>query len=139
MLRSNRQRHPPHYNQMRHLVNELQTNPNAWAFLEPVNGDEVVDYYDVVKDPMGKSENMLYTLTNFISFFFPLFFLFLKDLKTLEQNVENDMYECMEDFIADVHLIFDNCRLYNGELSSFGKYADLVEKFFKERLQVWAN
>ena len=27
----------------------------AWPFLEPVNADEVPEYYDVVTDPIGKS------------------------------------------------------------------------------------
>ena len=26
----------------------------AWPFLEPVNADEVPEYYDVITDPIGK-------------------------------------------------------------------------------------
>lgn len=32
----------------------LQSHGAAWPFLQPVNGEEVVDYYDVVKNPMGQ-------------------------------------------------------------------------------------
>lgn len=52
--RSNRPRHPPHYNQMRHLVSELRASPHSWPFHDPVNAEEVTDYYDIIKEPMGK-------------------------------------------------------------------------------------
>lgn len=54
LYRSNRPRHPPHYNQMRHLVTELRANAYSWPFHEAVNADEVTDYYDVITEPMGK-------------------------------------------------------------------------------------
>ena len=38
---------------MQRLLSDLQGHPQAWAFLQPVNGDEVEDYYDVIKRPMG--------------------------------------------------------------------------------------
>lgn len=40
---------------MRRILAELQAHPLAWAFLQPVNGDEVADYYSVIKQPMGTS------------------------------------------------------------------------------------
>jgi histone acetyltransferase len=43
----------PQYSAMRRILGELQTHPLAWAFLQPVNGDEVADYYKVIKNPMG--------------------------------------------------------------------------------------
>ena len=39
---------------MEKLLSELQGHPLAWAFLQPVNGEEVADYYDVIKQPMGQ-------------------------------------------------------------------------------------
>jgi hypothetical protein len=36
------------------IVEEMQNYTHAWPFLEPVNMEEVADYYDVIKDPMGK-------------------------------------------------------------------------------------
>lgn len=38
---------------MSRLLTDLQGHPQSWAFLHPVNGDEVEDYYDVIKKPMG--------------------------------------------------------------------------------------
>ena len=32
----------------------LQSHKMAWPFLEPVNADEVPEYYDVITDPIGK-------------------------------------------------------------------------------------
>ena len=43
----------PQYSAMRRILTELQAHPLAWAFLQPVNGDEVADYYNVIKQPMG--------------------------------------------------------------------------------------
>lgn len=62
MYRSNRPRHSPHYNQMLHIVEEMQNYTHAWPFLEPVSIEDVADYYDIIKDPMGK----LHTATLFI-------------------------------------------------------------------------
>lgn len=39
---------------MERLLGDLQIHPVAWAFLHPVNGDDVPDYYEVIKKPMGK-------------------------------------------------------------------------------------
>jgi hypothetical protein len=38
---------------MERLLSDLQQHPLAWAFLQPVNADEVPDYYDNIKRPMG--------------------------------------------------------------------------------------
>ena len=32
-----------------------QSHKMAWPFLEPVNADEVPEYYDVISDPIGKA------------------------------------------------------------------------------------
>lgn len=38
---------------MEKLLSELQSHPVAWAFLSPVNGEEVQDYYEIIKNAMG--------------------------------------------------------------------------------------
>ena len=38
---------------MERMINELFNNSRAWAFREPVNVEEVVDYLDFIKEPMG--------------------------------------------------------------------------------------
>lgn len=44
----------PQYAVMRRILADLQAHPQAWAFLQPVNPEDVADYYSVVKHPMGK-------------------------------------------------------------------------------------
>lgn len=38
---------------MKRILTDLQNHPSAWPFMKPVNREEVVDYYDVIKKPMG--------------------------------------------------------------------------------------
>ncbi|KAI8974695.1 hypothetical protein BDB01DRAFT_728668 [Pilobolus umbonatus] len=106
---SNRPRHTPHYTKMLRLVEDMQNYNHAWPFLEPVNMEEVADYYDIVKDPM--------------------------DLSTLEENVKSECYPTMDDFIKDVQKIFDNCKIYNAEDTEYARCALKLERYFHERLR----
>merc|ERR1711939_345770 len=47
---SRQPRHGPNYNQLLHLLNDMQNHTSAWPFAQPVNKDEVPDYYEVIKD-----------------------------------------------------------------------------------------
>ncbi|KAI5359575.1 putative GNAT domain, bromodomain, acyl-CoA N-acyltransferase, Bromodomain-like superfamily [Septoria linicola] len=84
------------------LLSALQSSSTAWPFLQPVNGDEVHDYYEVIKEPM--------------------------DLSSMEQKLEKDQYETVEDFIKDVLLIVRNCKRYNAETTPYAKAANRLEK-----------
>jgi histone acetyltransferase len=96
-------RHGPNYNQLLHLLNDIQNHTSAWPFTQPVNRDEVADYYEVIKEPM--------------------------DLSTMEEKHEKDLYPTPEDFIRDAKLIFDNCRKYNNETTPYAKSANKLEKY----------
>lgn len=102
-------KHGPNYNQLLHLLNDMQNNTNAWPFQQPVNKDEVQDYYDVIKEPM--------------------------DLATMEEKHEKDMYPNPEDFIRDAKLIFDNCRKYNNETTPYAKAANRLEKYMWQKIK----
>ncbi|KAJ3491417.1 hypothetical protein NLG97_g5594 [Lecanicillium saksenae] len=102
-------RHGPNYNQLLHLLNDLQNHNSAWPFLVPVNRDDVADYYDVIKEPM--------------------------DLSTMETKLEADQYATPEDFIKDATLVFDNCRKYNNESTPYAKSATKLEKFMWQQLK----
>ncbi|KAK4116720.1 histone acetyltransferase GCN5-like protein [Canariomyces notabilis] len=102
-------RHGPNYNQLLHLLNDLQNHQSSWPFLVPVNKDEVLDYYDVIKEPM--------------------------DLSTMETKLEADQYNTPEEFIRDAKLIFDNCRKYNNENTPYAKSANKLEKFMWQQIR----
>lgn len=99
----------PHYNFMVTLMSELTNNPLAWPFAVPVNKDEVGDYYDVIKEPM--------------------------DLSTMESKLENDKYESFDKFLYDCKLIFNNCRAYNAETTTYYKNATKLEKFLNKKIK----
>ncbi|WVR07104.1 hypothetical protein IAU60_004143 [Kwoniella sp. DSM 27419] len=92
----------PHHTILQLVLNDLQNEPSAWPFTKPVDGNVVHDYYEVIKEPM--------------------------DLSTMEHKLENNHYESVEDFLGDAKLMFDNCRQYNGEKSTYTKQANLLEK-----------
>ena len=106
---SRQPRHGPNYNQLLHLLNDMQNHTSAWPFAQPVNKDEVPDYYEVIKEPM--------------------------DLSTMEERLQNDLYPKPEDFIRDSRLIFDNCRKYNNETTPYAKSANKLEKFMWQQIK----
>ena len=102
-------RRNPSYSTLLHLLNEMQSNTNAWPFLQPVNKDEVLDYYDVIKEPM--------------------------DLSTMEDKLEKDLYPQPDDFIRDAMLIFNNCRRYNNETTPYAKAATRLQKLMWTKIK----
>lgn len=94
---------------MKSILSELQSHAAAWPFMEPVNASEVADYYDVVKTPM--------------------------DLSTIDLKIEKELYHTLDEFVADVQLVVDNCRIYNNESTQYYKCANLLEEYFKSRLR----
>ena len=84
----------PLYIFMKKVVSDMRESTHAWPFIEPVAG--VADYYDVIKDPM--------------------------DLRTLDENVDNDKYSTSNEFAKGAQLIFSNCRAYNSDGSNYVKW-----------------
>ena len=54
------------------------------------------------------------------------------DLTTMEFKLENDQYESVAQFIYDAKLIFNNCRSYNNETTTYYKNASKLEKGFAD-------
>ncbi|KAJ5637979.1 Histone acetyltransferase GCN5 [Penicillium lividum] len=102
-------RHGPNHNQLLHLLNDMQNHSAAWPFTQPVNRDEVPDYYEVILEPM--------------------------DLSTMEEKHEKDMYPTPQDFIKDATLIFTNCRRYNNETTPYAKSATKLERFMYQQIR----
>ncbi|KAH3674200.1 hypothetical protein WICMUC_003442 [Wickerhamomyces mucosus] len=104
-----RPRRGPHHAFMVHLLTELQNNPASWPFAQAVSKEEVPDYYEVIKEPM--------------------------DLSIMESKLENDHYSTMEEFVYDAKLVFNNCRSYNNETTTYFKNANKLEKFFNSKIK----
>ncbi|KAJ8130580.1 hypothetical protein O1611_g3051 [Lasiodiplodia mahajangana] len=96
-------RHGPHFNELRRFLSQIQFHKQAWPFLNPVNRDEVADYYNVITSPM--------------------------DLSTIEDKLEHDLYAAPKDLVSDLKLIFSNCRQYNDASTVYTKCAAKLEKY----------
>ncbi|KAG7288991.1 hypothetical protein NEMBOFW57_005352 [Staphylotrichum longicolle] len=81
----------------------IQNHKQAWPFLNPVNKDEVPDYYNVITSPM--------------------------DLSTMEEKLERDLYATPRELVTDLKLIFSNCRQYNDATTVYSKCAAKLEKY----------
>lgn len=52
----------------------------------------------------------------------------------MEHKLDTNQYPTLESFLADAQLIFDNCRTYNSEGSSYYKNATKLEKILKDQV-----
>ena len=95
-------------NHCTHLLDMLCQDPNAEVFLEPVDwkGLNLTDYPEIVKNPM--------------------------DLSTVRKNLPT--FATVEDFISQIQLIWDNCKLYNMVGSHIYKICEKMEKVYNREL-----
>ena len=49
------------------------------------------------------------------------------DLRTVKDNLADEQYESLEECLADIQLIWDNCKTYNTEDSLIYKMAVTME------------
>ncbi|XP_046856305.1 nucleosome-remodeling factor subunit BPTF-like isoform X2 [Xenia sp. Carnegie-2017] len=99
------------YEALRRIVRSLQNHKMSWPFLEPVTKEEAPDYFEIVKEPM--------------------------DLSKVQANMQARAYKRLVGFVADVSKIFNNCRLYNPKDSAFYRCAEVVERFFVQKLNAF--
>jgi histone acetyltransferase len=102
-------RHGPHFNELRRFLYQIQNHKQAWPFLNPVNKDEVPNYYNVITSPM--------------------------DLSTIEERLEHDAYATPRDMLKDLKLIFSNCRQYNDATTVYAKCAAKLEKYMRSLIK----
>lgn len=89
------------------LINKVSDQQFAWCFRDPVNVEEVTDYLDVVSDPI--------------------------DLRTMEKRVrKGDWYKNKHMLYSDMMRMVNNCKLYNGEGSTYSDYAVQMEKYLAQ-------
>lgn len=84
------------------FLKHLETQPEAYEFLYPVDYKTLGldDYPLIIKNPM--------------------------DLSTVKKKVKSGKYSNLSEVVADVSLIWDNCRTYNMVGSVILYLADLT-------------
>lgn len=92
------------------VFNSMKNDPQAYDFLAPVDYEalNLLDYPTIIKHPM--------------------------DLGTVESNVKDGKYATFQEFLADIELIWINCRTYNMAGSDIVKMANHCEKAFKRHM-----
>ena len=116
------------YTLMEKLLSDLKAHSAAWPFLQPVNAQEVPDYYDVITHPMGTfpacTEPTLRLICSYCA-----------DFSTMEHKLETNQYHDTDAFLDDAQLIYDNCRMYNPEETVYHRSATRLEKYMKEQMK----
>ncbi|KAL7470948.1 hypothetical protein ACHAXS_011224 [Conticribra weissflogii] len=86
------------------LVQKTSEQQFSWPFREPVDENEVPDYREVVKEPI--------------------------DLSTMEKRIrKGDHYKSKHMLYSDMMRMVNNCKLYNGEASTYHECAVNLEKY----------
>jgi hypothetical protein len=93
------------------IINTLWKQEGAWLFhyAVDVKAWKIEDYYNIVTDPM--------------------------DFTTIKAKLSNNEYKSVDDFEVDVHKVFNNCILYNGEANQYSLIAKKMRKEFESQLQ----
>lgn len=95
------------YRIAQNIVQQIMSHNDAFYFFKPVDPevDCAPDYYSFVTEPMC------------------LFF--------VQQKIDNNEYENPQQFINDMHLIWQNAKSYNHPTTSVYKSADALAKKFE--------
>ena len=90
------------------VVSRMMKHEYSEPFLRPVDYEELelYDYPEVITHPM--------------------------DFSTVQHKLKEKDYKNFHDFVADVRLIFDNCRLYNAEGCMLYKHAEVLDSLCRD-------
>ncbi|KAL4441774.1 hypothetical protein ABPG74_008771 [Tetrahymena malaccensis] len=99
------------YKKMNTVLQSLFDNSDSLEFRFPVDyiALGLTDYPNVIKKPM--------------------------DLTTVKNKINTQSYDTIEDFLDDIQLIWDNCKLYNAQGSWIWKLADKLDKYYKKLIK----
>jgi histone acetyltransferase len=92
------------------VVNFLVNHENSWPFRKPVDTKKVHDYTEVITHPMD-----LETIAKKV------------ERRKVEEPAELPPYKNMDEFKADLKLMFENARIYNQAETIYYKYAWQLE------------
>ena len=89
------------------ILTTLQRNQKSYIFANPVNFIElkIPDYPEIVKNPM--------------------------DFSTIKTKLREHNYNRIDEFMADMELVFYNCRLYNGMDSDVGQIGVAIQQEYR--------
>lgn len=93
------------------ILLELYTHEKSTVFHEPVS-KAVPNYYKIITNPIDFSK-----------------------IKVKLQRQNFNHYDTIEEFIADVKLVFQNCATYNTPTSEIGIAGKMVEEEFERLVQ----
>lgn len=96
----------------RGILRQVQQTPQAYPFLQPVDWKTlgIPDYPKIVRNPM--------------------------DIGTIEKYLMSYLYSSLDEFAADMRLVFKNAKRYNLDGSDIHKMASDLEVQFESR---WAD
>ena len=94
------------------FLEEVAKHEDAWCFLNPVSVEEAPDYYTVIKNPVDIS-------------------LLRKRLEQASQG--KPYYRTPEQMRAELCIMCENCRQYNGEPSTYSDSATRLQEYIKTR------
>lgn len=94
---------------LRQLMGQLCAHSSAWPFHKPVDANEVVDYYEVIKYPI--------------------------DLQTINDRLERNYYVNLRLFQIELSRLFFNCRTYNDPHTEYYLCANILERFFLNKFK----
>lgn len=55
------------------------------------------------------------------------------DLGTIKHRLNTNYYHRLQEFLDDIHLVFENCMRFNGDDSHVGKMCRAVREDFKKQ------
>lgn len=96
------------------ILLELYCNYEASQPFRELVDRELTEYYEVIKHPMA-----------------------LEIVKKKLAAGSPDHYECLEDFVRDIRLIFKNCYEFNPKDTEIYQNAKILEDFFEQLLEKW--
>ena len=91
------------------LLAELIRDENAWPFLKPVSKKDAPDYAKIIKRPI--------------------------DFATIKDNCNKLAYADYTMLVADIRLVFANCRQYNETDSDVYETGEKMSALFEQRLK----
>ena len=94
----------------RKILNKLRNHRYGFLFNTPVDPESlnIPTYFDVIKNPM--------------------------DLGTIQQNMDDEVYQSLSEWTADIRLVWSNAKLFNGIGSEVANMAETLEKIFESDL-----